>query len=355
MTTLLWDLIRDERRLEALRRYDVLDGPPDSAFPDITTLATQICSAPAAAIVLVDAEKQYLLTDIGIGRREVPLEGSISVFALAEDDVLVIPDLENDPAYAARHDPRLRYYAGVPLQTRDGYRIGVLCVLDTVPRLLSHQQLDGLRILSRQVMTQLELRRTVAAQEKAAAALRQSEERFRAAFHHAVIGMVLTDGEGRVIRANRAFEEIVGRSCEDLVALDSVAYTHPDDRSANTSYIRSVESEEVTHATYEKRYLRPNGEVVWARVHLSPVRDDAGAMTALVALVENITEQRRTREELVETRRKLDSALIAGEVATYEWDMVSDRLWGDSNFDSIFGVARDADGTAPLQRFIEAI
>jgi PAS domain S-box-containing protein len=355
MTTLPWNLVRDERRLEALRRYDVLDRPADPAFPDITTLATQICSAPAAAIVLVDADRQYLLAEIGIGRRETPIETAISVFALAEGDVLVIPDLAGDPQYAERRDPRFRYYAGVPLQTPDGYRIGVLCVLDTVPRLLSHQQLDGLRVLSRQVMTQLELRRTLAAQEKASAALRQSEERFRAAFNHAVIGMVLTDGAGRVIRANRAFEEIVGRSCEELVGRDSVEYTHPDDRSANSSYVRSVETEEVTHATYEKRYLRPGGEVVWARVHLSPIRDDAGAMTALVALVENVTEQRRTREELLETRRKLDSALIAGEVATYEWDMVSDRLWGDPNFDNIFGVARDPDGTAPLSRFIEAV
>ncbi|HYH08148.1 MAG TPA: PAS domain S-box protein [Thermoanaerobaculia bacterium] len=355
MTTPQWDLIRDERRLEALRRYDVLAGPADPAFPDITTLATQICSTPAAGIVLIDAEKQYLLAEIGIGRREVPLDGSISVFALGEEDALVIPDLGGDPVYAARRDPRFRYYAGVPLQTPDGYRIGVLCVLDTVPRLLSHQQLAGLRVLSRQVMTQLELRRTLAAREKAAAALRQSEERFRAAFNHAVIGMVLTDGAGCVIRANRAFEEIVGRSCDEIVGRDSVEYTHPDDRTANSSYVRSVETEEVTHATYEKRYLRPDGEVVWARVHLSPVRDDAGAMTALVALVENITEQRRTREELIEARRKLDSALIAGEVATYEWDMVSDRLWGDPNFDNIFGVPRDADGTAPLQRFIEAV
>ncbi|HEX9983909.1 MAG TPA: PAS domain S-box protein [Thermoanaerobaculia bacterium] len=355
MTIPQWDLIRDEQRLDALRRYDVLDGPADPAYRDIITLATQICSAPAAAIVLVDAEKQYLLAEIGIGRREVPLDGSISVFALTEDDVLVIPDLGADPVYAARRDPRFRYYAGVPLQTPDGYRIGVLSVLDTVPRLLSHQQLAGLRVLSRQVMTQLELRRTLAAQEKAAAALRQSEERFRAAFNHAVIGMVLTDGAGCVIRANRAFEEIVGRSCEELVGRDSVDYTHPDDRSANSSYVRSVETEEVTHATYEKRYVRPDGEIVWARVHLSPIRDDSGTMTALVALVENITEQRRTREELLETRRKLDSALIAGEVATYEWDMVSDRLWGDPNFDNIFGVARDADGTAPLQRFIEAV
>jgi hypothetical protein len=66
MTIPQWDLIRDEQRLDALRRCDVLDGPADPAYRDIITLATQICSAPAAAIVLIDAEKQYLFAEIGI-------------------------------------------------------------------------------------------------------------------------------------------------------------------------------------------------------------------------------------------------------------------------------------------------
>jgi PAS domain-containing protein len=70
---------------------------------------------------------------------------------------------------------------------------------------------------------------------------------------------------------------------------------------------------------------------------------------------EDITEQKRIREELIETRRRGSSALIAGEIATYEWDVASDRLWGDANFDLIFGTQRDADGTAPLARFVEAI
>lgn len=351
MTTPERDIVRDAARVEALRRYDVLGGPADPAFRDIVTLATRICSAPAAAIVLVDEERQHLLAAKGTELAEVPLDVTAAIVALT-DDVLLIPDFGVNPAYPSE---RFRYCAGVPLRTPERFAIGALYVFDVVPRLLSKEQLDGLGVLARQVMTQLEFRRTLAAQEQASVALRESEERFRAAFNHAVIGMVLIDGTGRVIRVNRAFEQIVGRPVEELVGRDSLDYTHPDDRNTNSGYVRRVETEEISHATYEKRYIRPNGEVVWVRVHLSPIRDDSGTMTALVALVEDITEQRRTSEELIETRRKLDSALIAGEVATYEWDMVSDRLWGDPNFDRIFGVPRDADGTAPLKRFMAAI
>ncbi|MDQ3282763.1 MAG: PAS domain S-box protein [Acidobacteriota bacterium] len=349
------DLVRDEKRIAALRRYDILDAPADRAFDDITRLATHICSTPVAAINLIDENRQFFISEIGVGVREMGLEVSISTHALAEEDVLVVPDLTSDARFAGRHDPRFRYYAGVPLRTPDGHAVGALCVLDVVPRLLSHQQLDGLRALARQVMTQLELRRTVAAQEKAAAALRESEERFRAAFHHAVIGMVLTDTAGRVLRVNGAFERIVGRTAAELIGRDSYDYTHPDDRNANVQWIRSIGAEEIEYARFEKRYVRKDGSIVWAYVHLSPVADSNGETSSLVAIVEDITEQRRTREELVETRRRLDSALIAGEVATYEWEMNSDRVWGDPNFDRIFGVARDADGTAPLERFIAAI
>lgn len=344
--------MNDRERVEALRRYDVLTGPVDPAYEDIVTLATRICSAPAAAIVLVDAGQQFLLAAKGVALDEIPLKVTAEVLALADDDILLLPEFGIDPAWPSE---RFRYYAGVALSTPEGFRIGALCVFDKVQRLLSREQLDAMRVLARQVMTQLEFRRTLAVQENAAAALRESEERFRAAFNHAVIGMVLSDSSGHVTRANRAFEQIVGRPLEELIGRDSFEYTHPDDRSINSSYVRDVETEQVTHATFEKRYVRPDGEVVWARVHLSPVRDDSGAMNALVGLVEDITEQRRTREELLETRRKLDSALIAGEVATFEWDMISDRLWGDPNFDTIFGVPRDADGTAPLERFIAAI
>lgn len=349
------DLIRDERRLEALRRYDVLGKTADPAFDDIVRLAAHICSAPAAAIALIDADHQFFLSTIGLELRELPLERSISMYALPGSEPLIIPDLSADPQYASRRDPRFRYYAGMPLRTPDGYAIGALTVMDKVPRLLSHQQMDGLAALSRQVISQLELRRALAEQERAATALRESEERFRAAFHHAVIGMVLTDGEGRVLRVNRAFEEIVGRPASELIGRGSHEYTHPEDREMNLQWIRSVDTGEISHATYEKRYIRKDGQVVWARIHLSPVRDESGEATTLVALVEDITEPRRTREELIETRRRLDSALIAGEVATYEWEMSSDRLWGDPNFDRIFGVPRDADGTAPLERFVAAI
>jgi PAS domain S-box-containing protein len=171
---------------------------------------------------------------------------------------------------------------------------------------------------------------------------------FASVFDHARLGMVISDGAGRIVHLNEAFARIVGREPEELIGRDSTAFTHPDDVG-----LRAVGLQRET-TSLEKRYIRPDGAIVWVRVHLAPAyQDESGKY--YIGTVEDITEQRQLREELIETRRRVSSALIAGEIGTYEWDVTADRLWGDANFDRIFGVARDADGTAPLDRFVAAI
>jgi PAS domain S-box-containing protein len=177
---------------------------------------------------------------------------------------------------------------------------------------------------------------------------------FAMVFDHAGLGMVIADEQGRILHANEAYAALVGRTAQSLVGRDSSEFTHPDDRDLTRLSVERVERHGTTVLKLEKRYLRPDGSVVWVRATISPGFDEKHGHY-LIGTAEDITEQKVTREELIETRRRLSSALIAGEVATYEWDMSSDRLWGDANFDRIFGTQRDADGTAPLARFVEAI
>jgi PAS domain S-box-containing protein len=177
---------------------------------------------------------------------------------------------------------------------------------------------------------------------------------FAAVFDHAALGMVIADAEGRIVRVNDAFAALVGRSAEELAGRDSSSFTHPDDLDMNRLQVRRIERGESIATTFEKRYIRPDGRIVWACITLSPAYDD-GDHRYLIGTAQDITSQKSIGDELAETRRRVSSALIAGEVATYEWDVNSDRLWGDANFDQIFGTERDADGTAPLARFVEAV
>ena len=105
----------------------------------------------------------------------------------------------------------------------------------------------------------------------------------------------------------------------------------------------------------EHRVYRPDRSVGWTRSRAVPVLDDAGEVMEWVGTAEDVTERQQWIVTLAETRRKLDSALIAGEVGTFEWDVISDRLWGDHNFERIFGITLDASGAAPLATYVAAI
>lgn len=160
-----WPLPADEaERLEALRRYGILDTPAEPGFDDIVRVIAGICEAPIAVINLIDERRQWFKAELGLGCRETPRDISICTHTIMQPDMMVVRDTTLDPRLAGNPlvigPPHLRFYAGAVLRTADGRSLGTLCVLDYVPRDLSDFQLDALQAMARQVMAQLELRRS---------------------------------------------------------------------------------------------------------------------------------------------------------------------------------------------------
>ncbi|NIJ75482.1 signal transduction histidine kinase [Xanthomonas campestris] len=157
-------------RLQALRSYGILDTPREAAFEDITRLASIICQTPIALISLVDADRQWFKSELGMGERETPLFKSMCAHALLDSDVLVVPDTRKDVRFARNPlvtgETPLHFYAGAVLKTSEGLPLGTVCVLDRQPRQLSAEQVDALRALARQTMAQLELRRALQVAEE---------------------------------------------------------------------------------------------------------------------------------------------------------------------------------------------
>lgn len=153
----------EDARLAALRQYEILDTDPEIGFDDLTLLAASICQVPISAITLIDQERQWFKSRIGLPASETPLEQSFCAYAILRPETLVVPDTTLDQTFrdhpAAVGEDGIRFYAGAPLVTPEGFALGTICVADREAREMSEEQRRALEALARQVGTQLELRR----------------------------------------------------------------------------------------------------------------------------------------------------------------------------------------------------
>lgn len=157
--------LNEKARLRALHRYKILDTDPEKSFDDLTILASHICGTPVALISLIDADRQWFKSKVGVEVSETPREISFCSTAIQQPDLFVVPDATKDPRFSSNpfvvSDPKIRFYAGAPFTSSDGHALGTLCVVDMVPRNLTSDQENALLALSRQVQAQFELRKNL--------------------------------------------------------------------------------------------------------------------------------------------------------------------------------------------------
>ena len=172
----LLNIVRNLNRLEAVRRTGLLDTPPEEPFDRFTRLATRLFKTPVALVSLVDSDRQFFKSAIGLPepwqtRRETPLTHSFCKHAVAQQEPLVIADARKDPMFRdnpAVRDLKIIAYAGVPLMA-SGCALGAFCVIDNEPHSWSYDEVQMLRDLAACVMHEIDLR----------SRLRESDERLR--------------------------------------------------------------------------------------------------------------------------------------------------------------------------------
>ena len=210
----------EEERLNALRRYEILDTPAEQEFDDITLLASHICGTPIAVISLIDETRQWFKSKVGLTGTETSRDLAFCAHAILQREVFVVSDPEADTRFATNPfvtgDPGIRFYAGAPLITAEGHALGTLCVIDQERRELSPESAAALQALSRQVVAHLDLRHSLKLQREGVADLERTHRdlSWKTAFLEAQVnssidGILVVDLQGRKVLQNERFNELL--------------------------------------------------------------------------------------------------------------------------------------------------
>jgi PAS domain S-box-containing protein len=284
-------------RLETLHQYAILDTLPEQEFDDLTRLAALICGTPISLVSLVDADRQWFKSKIGIAEPETPRDIAFCAHAILQPDVLVIPDALADERFRTNPlvtgEPKVRFYAGAPLLTAEGHALGTLCVVDRVPRDLSLEQRDALRALSRLVVAQLELRRTVSDLSHAIGDRTRAEVELDQLFTLSLDMLCIAGFDGYFKRINPAWEKTLGIPARELLSRPFLEFVHPDDHAATLAEMKHVGAGGVTFS-FENRYRCADGTYIWLLWNATPSSD----RKLVFALARDITLRKRAERRL---------------------------------------------------------
>lgn len=318
----------EAERLCALYAYQVLDTDSETAFDDLTTLATKICDTPIALITFIDSERQWFKSKVGLEATETSRDVAFCSHAILQSEVLIVPDARKDDRFADNPAvvgfPYVRFYAGAPLVTPAGYRLGTLCVVDHQPKELRPAQIEALQALSRQAIAQLELRLKVASLEqktqeaqRSEALSRESEARFRVIADSTTVLIRIEDDHQQSVFFNQAWLDFTGQSLEQARQTNWQANIHPDDFDL---WLRTYSTAFQAKASYnvEFRLKRTDGLYRWLIETGAPRFLPNGSFTGYTGSCTDITEHKQAEEDLhlmqsmtraIFTAQDFDSAL----------------------------------------------
>ncbi len=375
----------ETERLAALHRCEILDTPREDFFDDIARLASAICGTPMSLVTFIDAGRQWFKSKSGvdIDVSETPREEAFCAHAILEDRLLVVPDASQDARFA--DNPyvtgpfHVRFYAGAPVVTRDGHRIGTLCVLDREPRVLTAAQLEMLQALSRSIAQELELRRSLADRERAEtdllrahallevqvaqrtaeiseandrlteeivqrreieARLRESEARFRRIIETAGEGIWEVGPDWTTTYANAQLGQMLGWEPHEMVGRHLFDFMDDEWRRIANEYMRRREGG--VKEAHDFKFVRRDGSALWAIVSANPILDESGRFVGALATVTDVTERRRIEQALRESEERFQE--MASSIRENFWmvDASTSRLlYTSPAFEQIWGMSLD--------------
>src|SRR5207249_1464106 len=275
-------------RSRVLWNYRILDTPPEERFDDLVRVATYICGTPIGLVGLIDAGREWFKSRVGWDLSEIPREISFGTHTITQPDVLIVSDTLKDERFVRNRlatQAGVRFYAGAPLLTPEGYALGTLSVMDYVPRALTGVQTRILWALARQVIAHLEDRRDFGSNPE-----RDSYERYRRFFESSVVGFYRTTLDGQLLDCNPAFVRIMGYvSREELLACHALEfYFSPSERQEFLEQCLTLGS----LTNFASRLRRKDGSSVWVLENVETVPGRGGTPTMIEGTLVDISQQK---------------------------------------------------------------
>lgn len=329
--------LNEPSRLAALLAFELLDTPAEAMFDNITTLAAQICNTPIALISLVDAERQWFKSRVGLGASETPRELAFCAHAINRDELFEIENALLDPRFSdnplVTSDPDIRFYAGMPLSDGHGHNLGTLCVIDRQPRQLNEQQRQSLKLLAQQTVQLFELR------------LQSRHQREQAAVHKAILGsagtaVLVVDPAGLIQQASPGVANLLGYSADGLLGRELELLLPLNDRQLTRDALRSIPAQGSSQSQLHEVQMRhASGHTVPVLLNLSPVCLEDKFDLGYLCIVHDLSY----REEALQRLQRL-SAQLPGVV--YQFQLFEDGRscfpYASQGIESIYGLSPEA-------------
>lgn len=302
----------EAERLKILHSLSILDTAPEEVFDDLARLASQICNTPIALVSLIDEDRQWFKSSVGISAIETPRDVAFCSHAILQPDLFLIPDTSIDNRFSdnpfVTSELHIRFYAGAPLITSEGAAIGTLCVLDQEPRRLSAEQTESLKIISRQVVRQIEQRRDLTSLAKISLdvhqigeELRLSQERFELAILGSSGGIWDWNMKTKDVFFSPRWKSILGYEDHEIPnhLEEWIQRLHPEDLQRAQNALSAYLKHEISTYDLEYRLRHRDGTYRWILSRSVALWDDQGHPYRMAGSHIDITD-RKQAEEIVE-------------------------------------------------------
>jgi diguanylate cyclase (GGDEF)-like protein/PAS domain S-box-containing protein len=309
----------ESERQATLDALQLLDTAPEPVFDRITRLTARLLNVPMALFSLVDNERQWFKSNVGLDATQTPREVAFCAHTILESVPLVVEDATHDARFRdnplVTGNPNIRFYAGAPIRTSEGHAIGTLCAIDSKPRMLSSQDLQTLQDLADIISKEVQSReRLDVARERlveSGAAVRESEGRFRSIFELANIGIALLSPGGAWLSVNAALCGILGYTERELMSLTFQDITWHEDLDADLLLLQRLQRHEIDGYEMDKRYVRKDGQLVWANLCVSYKARADGAIDYYVSVITDIGARKAAEASILNLNSQLEQRVAA--------------------------------------------